>query len=242
MKKNNLSDEKMLESLTTHKIFRDSNTYKLYQKSITKGTIKEIRECDLIRLLHNLNPEISMHKIREVIAKHASASSNNFFPANLIVFKTKFLNLTTGRHNEIDYDTLLVPEVDYDYDPLQSEAPKIFEFLNKSLDGDKDKINALINISSLGIDCSWTETRICFLSGSGANGKTVFLRLLIYVLGTRKTSSLGLEEYQEKFKLPLLIGSNLNISEENESTFNSRTLKILKGITSGIDLNIEEKS
>ena len=126
----------------------------------------------------------------------------------------------------------------YDYDPF-AKCPKWLAFLNRSLEGDADKIATLQEWVGYLLLPDTSLQKFLAIQGGGGNGKSVFLAGVTALLGRENVSTVPLEEFGERFSLAATIGKLANIIDEVPETDMAESR--IKAFTSGSDMKFELK-
>src|SRR5262249_55386409 len=86
--------------------------------------------------------------------------------------------------------------------------------LHENLESDKDAINLLQEWCGYCLYKDNPAQRALFLTGEGANGKSVISAALQAMLGAENVSALSLELFGERFQLMQTLGKLVNIASE----------------------------
>lgn len=114
------------------------------------------------------------------------------------------------------------------------------KFLNTISNDDKEirkLLEELIGYCLLN-DCRFQKAFI--LVGQGANGKSVFLKMLLSFLGVDNVSTITLEELNSRFKTAELVGKLANLGDDISSEFLPDS-SIFKKMVSGEKITVERK-
>lgn len=98
-----------------------------------------------------------------------------------------------------------------DYDP-SATCPKFDDFLDWFTSGDKEVADLLLEYLSLVLMLTFDAQRFLILEGSGSNGKSVLLKMLIDLFGEENCAALGFERFGGRFNLAGLVDKTINIS------------------------------
>jgi len=216
--------------LKLKKFFRYSEILKRWVEISVDEIAKEIRLFD---------PSLKENKIKEEISKYGSINTAIFNEGKNFCFLNGFFKIGSRDFHKYSEKTYLYPTVDYCY-VEGSESTLFNEKIDEIFQGDKAKINTFLDYASLALDNEVNFPGVILLIGDGANGKSLLLNTLRNVFGNR-VSCLAVEELDDKFKNSQLIDAHINISEENDASFTSSRLNLIKSLTSGTERTFEEK-
>jgi putative DNA primase/helicase len=120
-----------------------------------------------------------------------------------------------------------------------ARAPQWERFIDEVSGGDKDQSILLQQIAGycLTTDMSFAKAFIFF--GMGANGKSLFTRILSRIVGRESVSSLSLTTITRQFGLTGLVGKKLNIIDEISGNYFESN--VIKGLISGERMSAEVK-
>lgn len=134
------------------------------------------------------------------------------------------------------FSTVCLP---YEYDS-NAQCPKWLAFLNKSLEGDSERIAILQEWAGYMLTASTDQQKFLFLEGEGSNGKSVFIAGMEGMLGKDNCSHVNLEVFGQPFSLHETIGKLANIASEcNEMDTVSEGY--LKAMTDGSRMSFNRK-
>lgn len=196
----------------------------------------------VIRFAVNLRPSLKTSDIKELMnylenrAPEAAAPSSRF-----IAFLNGVFDLETGQVLE-NTPELRVPNlISHVWNP-DAECPALDAALASWSCGREDIQAALVELIGL---CMYRGREFqsgIFLTGSGANGKSTFLNVLMDVLGPENTSSLDIWSFGERFQTNALVGMLANIGDDiaNER-LSGKALAVLKKVTAGNWVSAEIK-
>jgi putative DNA primase/helicase len=138
---------------------------------------------------------------------------------------TSYLNVENGMldlntfelapHRKGDLSTM---QLEMPYDPL-ADCPRFCKFLDEVIidEGGKPDIEAQRVVQEFAGYTLTTDTRhekALLLLGEGSNGKSVLLRILEMIVGSRNVCSVPLEQMSNQFQLAELHGKLLNVAAE----------------------------
>jgi len=146
---------------------------------------------------------------------------------NIINFKNGLLNIETYELKAHTPDYLSTSQVPVEYD-RQARAPQWFKFINDITDGDADQGRLLQQIAGYTLTNDTRYAKAFIFFGSGANGKSLFTRIISRLIGREYVSSLNLSTITKQFGLTGLIGKKLNLIDEiSGNYFESNVIKNL---------------
>jgi P4 family phage/plasmid primase-like protien len=240
MEKNNLTQNIVFKSLSNQDYVKDSKSGSILQFSDGSSRWKVITFDKVRRHVQRLYPYHPSGKLVDLINKYFLENKSEFGKERTMCFQNGYIELGTDELKKYTPKTYLVPEVKYPY--IEEVQPtKFINTLDAVFEGDNYKIDTFINLFTLGLDNSISGPVICLFLGEGANGKTLLLKLIGFIYGTHKVSHLSIKEVGEKFVNWMLEGSQINISEENEPLIDKSSMKVLKGTSDGVTMNVQKK-
>ena len=142
-------------------------------------------------------------------------------------------------HQKENYHCTVVPVA---YDP-QAECPRFELFLNQITEGDPDqetKIFLLYQVIGYALLSISSFEKFFIITGAGANGKSVFLKILREIIGPANTSSVQMAQFDNKFQRAHLQGKLLNLITELPEGGQIPDA-VLKAIVSGETITCENK-
>lgn len=146
--------------------------------------------------------------------------------------KSKFLP-----HNSKYLSTIQIP-VEYDEN---ASCPDFLKFLNEVFEGDLERIANAQEWFRYALTTVTKAQKALILSGSGANGKGVFVDILSLLVGDGNISNIPLNELSKGFSRVCLYGKTVNISSENESDGKTINTQYFKGIVGEDAITAEQK-
>jgi len=97
-----------------------------------------------------------------------------------------------------------------------ADCPKFKKFLKSIFGKDKKRIKLLQEIMGYCLTNSVAAQKAFIFLGSGANGKSVILSILIKLVGADNVSTLPLSDFESSFRRRMLVGKKLNVVSEGE--------------------------
>lgn len=157
---------------------------------------------------------------------------------NIINFKNGLVDISTyiaHPHTPLYLSTSQIP-VDYNH---EASAPQWKAFVNDIMDGDQGQVKLLQQIAGYSLTNSTRLAKAFVLFGSGANGKSLFTRMISKIVGSQNVSSVNLTTLNKQFGLTGLIGKKLNLIDEISGNYFESN--IIKGLISGEKMSAEIK-
>lgn len=142
-------------------------------------------------------------------------------------------------HDRGSFNCTIVPVA---YDP-EAECPRFEKFLNQITEGDPDqaaKIFLLYQIIGYALLSISSFEKFFIITGAGANGKSVFLKILREIVGPENTASVQMSQLDNRFQRAHLQGKLLNLITELPEGGQIPDA-ILKALVSGETITCENK-
>ncbi len=139
-------------------------------------------------------------------------------------------------HKRENYRTTQIP-VEFDQN---ATAPRFTQFLEEVFPNDKEQQTALLEMMGYSLMAHCRYERFIILIGSGANGKSVLLRVLEALAGAESVAGVQPSQFGNKFQRAHLHNKLVNIVTEVEqgAVIDDAALK---GIVSGEQATVEHK-
>ena len=157
----------------------------------------------------------------------------------LIPFNNKIYDIKNKKEIEFSPEYFLINKLAVDYNPQVSEFPTIRKIF-KEIVGEENIVTLLEIVAY----CMWRGypyPKAFILFGSGANGKTAFIKILRRILGNKNISSETSNAIQyNPFSMGRLYGKLANVTSEMEYNILKNTVK-LKMATGEDLMNCERK-
>jgi P4 family phage/plasmid primase-like protien len=159
-------------------------------------------------------------------------------PLDVINVKNGLLDVRTLELKPHRPDFLSPTQLPVVYDP-EAQCPQIDKFIEEVFPA--DAVELAYEIAAHLIIPDTSKQKAVLLSGVGGNGKSVYLRLLTALLGSRNTSSLPLHRLEaDRFAVSCLLGKLANICSDLPGT-TMQDSAVFKSITGGDELTGEFK-
>ncbi|PHV69735.1 hypothetical protein CS063_14150 [Sporanaerobium hydrogeniformans] len=217
-------------------IYTDSNVLYVYSDNV----YWELSENTCLRLVRNLlhlsipnSWKTGYEKVVLSIIKLEVRKISNFNQ------DMKRLNLLNGiwnmekqklsKHTPKLYTSNQIP-ITYQQD---AKCPKFRRFLKDIFEGDKQRIKLVQEIMGYSLtNLSKAQKAFIFL-GTGANGKSVLMDIMIKLVGIDNVSTLPLSDFESSFRRCMLMDKKLNVVTEAEFKTNAFSTNQFKAIVSG---------
>lgn len=211
-------------------------------KSLQTGEVQSIFMREMLkdglvnyRRISAVNDKIATFKSLD--GKTFSSADENPDP-NILNFKNGLLNIETYALRQHTPEYLSTSQIPILYD-RHATAPRWFKFINDITDGDHEQATLLQQIAGY---CLTNDTRFAkafIFFGSGANGKSLYTRLIGKLIGRENVSSLNLSTITKQFGLTGLIGKKLNLIDEISGNYFESN--VIKNLISGETMAAEVK-
>ena len=154
-------------------------------------------------------------------------------PPSLVAFRNCVVNIETNEVLPYTSDMVITNIIPHDFDK-DASCPEVDKVLERMACGDSSTIMNLWQVIGLCMYRS-SEFAVCpVLLGSGANGKSTFIKMLRAVLGKDNVSSLDLNVIGKQFQASRLAGKLANLGDDISNEFTKGdTLAVFKKVTSG---------
>lgn len=189
-------------------------------------------------------PSIKSNQIKEVMSyiDDMCEDVEELAPPRYIAFGNGIFDVETGELQEFSPDVIIKNKIKWNYNP-DSYSEIADRTLNKLAVNDPE-IRSLLE-ECIGY-CFYRANPInvaFFLTGTGSNGKSVFFKMLINLLGAENKVSISLQKLNDKFSTALLYGKLANIGADISSKFiEGEGVATFKNLTSGDSISAEYKN
>jgi putative DNA primase/helicase len=190
-----------------------SDTKELYYYDFKHGIYVSAGECIIESHLELIYPEISTHKVREVIQKikRRSLIDRDEFDSNeeIVNVKNGLLNIHTGELKDHSPDFLSTIQLPIKFDQ-SAKCPAILRFLGQVLHP-QDVFTAMQIFGYILLRSNKYE-KAFMLFGIGDNGKSVFINIIVSFVGPKNASHVALQDLDgDRFALADLCGKLVNV-------------------------------
>ena len=126
------------------------------------------------------------------------------------------------------------------YDP-EAQCPRFMQFLREVMLDDGECVRVIQEIMGYCLTSEMKLQKAFFFYGAGSNGKSVLAAVMERLCGLENVSHTPLSTLNKKFGMQELPGKILNISPENDSYGKDIDTQMLKSITGGDIVAVEQK-
>ena len=132
---------------------------------------------------------------------------------NIINVLNGLLNVETKELHPHTPDYLSTNQVPIVYDPA-AHAPRWSQFVREIMDSDMEQVRLLQQLAGYCLTTDTSFAKAFIFYGSGANGKSLFNRIITKLVGQENVSHLNLTAISRQFGLTGLIGRKVNLIDE----------------------------
>ena len=202
--------------------------------AIRHGDRYSIGWNEIIREIINLKDDSTRANQKEVVNYLTiMAPYHRQSPPNLIAFNNGILDINTMELREWQEDDIIPNVIPHDWNEGAS-YPEVDAVLQKMACGDMSIVYSLFEVMGMCMYRSAEFTQSAILLGSGANGKSTFIRMLQALLGRENISSLDLGMLNMQFHTKQLAGKLANLGDDISNEFkNGDKLTAFKKIVDG---------
>ncbi len=155
-------------------------------------------------------------------------------PARLVAFQNGVLDITTGEFGPMDPGEVISNIIPHDYDPDAPTDGIASRVLDKMACGDPAVKMNLMEVLGLAMYRSADFAQCAILTGTGANGKSCFSRMVEALVGDENYSALDLNALGRPFQVGHLAGKLVNVGDDISNEFvDGSTLAAFKSVVSG---------
>ncbi len=157
---------------------------------------------------------------------------------NIINLQNGLLDINTYQLVAHTPEYLSTSQIPVPYD-AHAGCPTWNYFVNDIMDGDRDQVLLLQQIAGYSLTTSMALAKAFIFFGSGANGKSLFTRILSKVVGQQNVSTVNLSSINKQFGLTGIVGKKLNLIDEISGNYFESN--IIKALISGEKLSADVK-
>lgn len=210
----------------------------VYEDGVYKSGYRYI-ERKMVEVIPTLKatPRAEVLKFLEIITPDETPTAD----AHLIAFRNGIFNITTGELMDFDPSIVITNLIPWDYNP-SAHSDLADQVLDRISCNDTD-IRKLLE-ECIGY-CFFRHNELSksfILTGEGSNGKSTYLDMVGFVLGSNNISSLDLNELSERFSVTTMFGKLANIGDDISDEFlQGNALSQFKKVVSGNPVKAENK-
>ncbi|MCQ2533827.1 MAG: phage/plasmid primase, P4 family [Clostridia bacterium] len=156
-----------------------------------------------------------------------------------ILFSNGIYDLETQELLELSPDYVIPNQIPHKYNE-DAQGEEMEKALSSWACGNREVMDLLEEVIGYTLLRENTFRKFFIIVGTKRNGKSKFLSVLSYMLGTDNISTISLEELGERFKNTTLSGKLANCGDDIEDARISRTAT-LKKLVSGEGITVEHK-
>jgi P4 family phage/plasmid primase-like protien len=157
-----------------------------------------------------------------------------------INFKDSVYDFKEHEHKPRERKDYFTYEMDYSILEDVKDTPIFDKFITDITCSNKSLETYLMVVLAYLISGDKKLQKFFILRGSGANGKSTLINLLIKLLGNRFVTSISLGKINDRFTLSKAVGKKLIVASENESVIGVST-ETIKKLTGDDLVEIEQK-
>ena len=162
-------------------------------------------------------------------------------PPNLIAFENGVLDIETMELRGWEPDDVIPNIVPHKWNP-DAECPEVDLILLKMSAGDADVYQNLMEVMGVCLYRSAEFGQSAILLGSGSNGKSTYIQMLLSMLGEDNVSSLDMGMIGKQFHTGRLVGKLANLGDDISNEFqHGDLLSIFKKVVTGNRLYADVK-
>lgn len=186
-------------------------------------------------------PDITMAKRKEVF-EYLLLKVNADTPiadARYIPFENGIYDIVEDRMLEFSPDIIVTSKIPHSYDP-KAHNELVIKTMMKLANGNTSIYNLLGELIGY---LFWRRNELgasFFLLGGGSNGKSTFISMLRYLLGTQNMTALSLADLNKEFRVAELYGKLANLGDDIEDFFIEDT-SVFKKVATGNSITVSPK-
>ena len=209
---------------------KNTDCFLLYDE--IKKYYKIIKNEDMIKLVYLFFKNKADKNITKQIIKdmvwHISVCCYRRIedlPKDYIAFEDKLLNLSNLNFEDFDRNKYAYHRLPYYSTDIVMQTPVFDKFMNdvcvdENLEPDQEMKDILQEMFGYYVFEGQKQDSVFFLLGSGANGKSQFVNLLLEIIGYEFSSAISIQSLTtNRFAAASLIGKKVNICSEEESKY-----------------------
>ena len=221
-----------------HHIIRINGQLHMYKDGIYVAGQEEI-EAVMIQHLPGLNRA----KRQEVIAylNILIRESTKAAPAHIIAFRNGLYNVATDSFLEFTPDVVITNKIPWDFN--RNASSEVIDNMLENVSCGDAAIRSLLE-EIVGA-CMYRSNTLAggkafILTGTGANGKSTYLKTLSHLMSEKNISSLDLKKLGDRFSTVMMFGKLANIGDDISNEFVTDT-SLFKKVVTGETIDAEQK-
>lgn len=199
------------------------------------GSIWESKEkVEIKKIVQKLLKRFETNKLASQVLgliEGETANGIEFNKTNVFNLKDVAVDLDTLKIRDHCSADLMTFTTNYKYNPEQS-IKEWLSFLSTIMDGNKDKIRLIRQMFAYCLFNENTLTKAFFLVGTGRNGKSVLLKVLKKLMGSKNITGKNVDQLKNQFTRMDLMHSMVNIADDGNVNFKGFE-ELFKSIVSG---------
>ena len=228
--------------LSRHTLFHDGASFFRYSKQ--KGVYSQMPDAilsrDIKRALGRRAKVQYMSDSASMIKCDIFKTSDELKPSpGLINMANGTLNIRHGEFSSHNPKHLSRIQIPINFDPT-AQCPRFMQFLSEIFPNDPGKSIALQDFSGYCLTHEIPFEKCLFLIGNGANGKSVFIKILTDIVGHENASFLDPQMLADKFALGSIKDKLLNVASEIDAR-EQIAATVFKKVISGDSIQADVK-
>lgn len=236
--KNKLNVERFAKFLISeHNIKRVEGQLSCYQNGIYLSGIAHMKKL-MIKSLPQLKDK-DLTEVYKRIQLLLLDSEDYEVDVEYIGFKNGLYDLEHDRLVDFTPNIIITNIIPWNYNPA-AKSDLVDHTLLRLANGDEQIKKIMLEMFGYTLFDRNELGKMFFLTGTGSNGKSTFLAMIKNALGFQNTSSLSLEELNDRFKKAILSGKLANIGDDISDEYIKDT-SVLKKLVTGESIIAENK-
>ncbi|PEZ26834.1 DNA primase [Bacillus thuringiensis] len=221
--------------INEHHICKITNILHIYKDGVYSDKQEDIEEAMIKHI-----PALKRMQRQETLAYlQLKAKHKNFASTKYVVVKNGVFNLETWQLEDFTPEIIIRNKIPVAYIP-DAYYKVTDKTLNKITVNDKTIRSILEEILGYILFRRNEFAATFILTGNGSNGKSSYLKIIRQLVGEENTSSLDLNELDQRFKTAELFGKLANIGDDIGKGYIKES-SVFKKLSTGETLNVERK-
>ncbi|MGE6962647.1 DNA primase family protein [Bacillus thuringiensis] len=221
--------------INEHHICKITNILHIYKDGVYSDKQEDIEEAMIKHI-----PALKRMQRQETLAYlQLKAKHKNFASTKYVVVKNGVFNLETWQLEDFTPEIITRNKIPVAYIP-DAYYKVTDKTLNKIAVNDKTIRSILEEILGYILFRRNEFAATFILTGNGSNGKSSYLKIIRQLVGEENTSSLDLNELDQRFKTAELFGKLANIGDDIGKGYIKES-SVFKKLSTGETLNVERK-